>query len=160
MSRLPGLLAMAAATAAAAGGPSVVMAHPRAEAYAVNKTATGGGVVLLYGEPAAEYVVDRANKPFLWRIAGPTGTPMTRAFPTHQRGLGFGHQDVAGFDTWAEDASHRDHPALEAWVETVGAIRSLGYLGIATLNHPTPVHLPLGRRAARRHRRCLRSLRR
>jgi hypothetical protein len=110
----------------------------RDAAYAVRKTATGGAVVLLYGEPVAEYVVDRANKPFLWRIVGPTGASMTRSFPmaevpgettdhVHQRGLTFGHQGVAGFDTWAEDASYRDHPALSARAETVGAIRHRGY---------------------------------
>jgi hypothetical protein len=139
------LFAVVAASVAARGEDAakpVAPAPERDSAYAVRKTATGGAVVMLYGEPVAEYVIDRANKPFLWRIAGPTGKPMTRAFPmadlpgettdhVHQRGLSFGHQDVAGFDTWAEDASYRDHPALATRVETVGAIRHRGYRRLA-----------------------------
>ena len=115
---------------------------PRAHAYDVRKTATGGAIVRLDGEPIAEYVVDRANKPFLWRIMGPTGKPMTRSFPmedvpgetadhVHQRGLGFGHHGIGGFDTWAEDATFRDHPKSAALVDTVGAIRHRGYRTLA-----------------------------
>lgn len=148
MSRFPAafvLFAVAAASVAARGeepAKPAASVPERDAAYAVRKTATGGAVVLLYGEPVAEYVVDTANKPFLWRIVGPTGTPMTRSFPmadvpgettdhVHQRGLTFGHQGVAGFDTWAEDASYRDHPALSARVATVGAIRHRGYRRLA-----------------------------
>lgn len=110
--------------------------------FAVEKTATGGAIVLLDGKPIAEYVVDRANKPFLTRIVGPTGKTMIRAFPqadvpgetsdhVHQRGLLFAHQGVAGFDTWTEPASHRDDSSLAGRLEKLGAIRHLGYRALA-----------------------------
>lgn len=114
----------------------------RLEAYRVEPTGTGGAIVLLYGEPVGEYVVDRANKPFLWRLAGPTGTFMTRSWPmaaapgdtvdhVHQRGLTFGHQGVAGFDTWAEEASYRGQPDAVEKLATLGAIRHRGYRTLA-----------------------------
>jgi len=68
------------------------------------------------GGPFASYVVDQANKPFLWPVIGPTGKPMTRAFPMrdlpeepkaqrdhiHHRGITFGHESEDGSDTWHE----------------------------------------------------------
>ena len=110
-------------------------------AFDVQKTATGGAIVSLYGGPLAEYIVDRGNKPFLWGISGPTGKSMTRFFPmadvpgetidhVHQRGLTFAHQGVNGFDTWAEDASYRDTPYASR-VDKVGAIRHRGYRTLA-----------------------------
>lgn len=106
-------------------------------AFDVQKTATGGAIVRLYGEPIAEYFVDRGNKPFLWKIIGPTGKSMTRSFPmadvpgettdhVHQRGLTFGHQGVNGFDTWVEDATYRS-TQQEARLDTLGRIRHRGY---------------------------------
>ena len=119
----------------------VASAEP-APSFAVKKTATGGAAVLLDGQPIAEYIVDRANKPFLWGIIGPTGKPMTRAFPlaevpgetsdhVHQRGLTFAHQGVAGFDTWTEPASHRDDSSFAERLEKLGVIRHLGYRTLA-----------------------------
>jgi hypothetical protein len=110
-------------------------------AFDVQKTATGGAIVRLYGEPYAEYIVDRGNKPFLWRLIGPTGKSMTRAFPmadvpgettdhVHQRGLTFGHQGVNGFDTWAEEATFRD-AAQAAGLAKLGRIRHRGYRTLA-----------------------------
>ena len=115
-----------------------------AEPYEVSKTATGGAVVRLHGEPIAEYVVDRANKPFLYRIVGPTGKSMTRAFPmadlpgettdhVHQRGLTFAHQGVGGFDTWTEAATYGygDTPKTADRITKLGAIRHRGYRSLA-----------------------------
>jgi hypothetical protein len=127
---LIGLPAWAAEPAAAPGD--------RPGSFAVKKTATGGALVQLDGEPIAEYFVDRGNKPFLWRIIGPTGKSMTRGFPlvdvegettdhVHQRGLLFGHQGVAGFDTWTEAATYRDNPKYAERLATLGAIRHQGY---------------------------------
>lgn len=59
---------------------------------------------------------DAAGKPYFWPVIGPTGKSMTRAFPMetvdgeqhdhpHHRGIWFGHQGVAGTDTWLEVAS-------------------------------------------------------
>ena len=58
----------------------------------------------------------KAKKPYFWPVMGPTGKPMTRAFPMetldgeqhdhpHHRGIWFGHQGVGGSDTWLEVAS-------------------------------------------------------
>jgi hypothetical protein len=127
---LVGLPAWAAEPAAAPGD--------RPGSFAVKKTATGGALVQLDGEPIAEYFVDRGNTPFLWRIIGPTGKSMTRGFPlvdvegettdhVHQRGLLFGHQGVAGFDTWTEAATYRDNPKYAERLATLGAIRHQGY---------------------------------
>lgn len=114
----------------------------RAKAYEVEQTFTGGAIVRLYGETIAEYVVDRANKPFLWPIIGPTGASMTRSFPmvpvagettdhVHQRGLTFAHQGVGGFDTWSEQASSRDESKLAERLARLGAIRHRGYRTLA-----------------------------
>ncbi|MFM8379038.1 MAG: PmoA family protein [Planctomycetia bacterium] len=120
----------------------VARAAEPVQPFAVKKTATGGATVLLDGKPIAEYIVDRANKPFLWGIIGPTGKPMMRAFPlaevpgetsdhVHQRGLTFGHQGVGGFDTWAEAATYRDKPAFAEQLAKLGAIRHQGYRTLA-----------------------------
>ena len=86
----------------------------RAEnALTIDKTATGGFEVKVDGKPFATYVVDQANKPYLYPVYGPTGKAMTRAYPMeqkegeakdhpHHRGINFGHEDIAGWDTWAE----------------------------------------------------------
>lgn len=64
----------------------------------------------------AEYVFkdDATNKTYLFPIYGPSGTLMARSYPMisdvegeqhdhpHHRGIWFGHEDIAGFDTWAE----------------------------------------------------------
>ena len=75
-----------------------------------------GATIKFNGAPLAEYVIDQANKPYLFPVHGPTGKAMTRAFPMqvvageqhdhpHHRGINFGHQDIGGFDSWSERAS-------------------------------------------------------
>lgn len=109
-----------------------------APAFRVDKTGPGGVIVRYRGDEVAEYVVDRGNKPFLWRIGGPSGKAMTRSFPmaevpgektdhVHQRGLTFGHQGVGGFDTWAEEASYRGGGQSAERLKTLGSIRHRGY---------------------------------
>ncbi|MEM7144645.1 MAG: PmoA family protein [Verrucomicrobiota bacterium] len=74
--------------------------------------------ILIDGELFTTYhfVDDDTNKPYLWPIIGPTGKPMTRAFPmkdvegerqdhAHHRSFWFGHNNVNGFDTWHEPLS-------------------------------------------------------
>lgn len=69
----------------------------------------------------AEYVVthEGTNMPYLWPIYGPGQKAMTRAYPMqliegeqhdhpHHRGLCFGHEDIAGYDTWAEKATFEE----------------------------------------------------
>lgn len=97
---------------------STLLLAPFASAadFTVEKTATGGAIVKVDGQVFAEYVVDQANKPYLWPIYGPTGKSMTRSYPMknvegekqdhpHHRGLNFGHESIGGFDTWAEKAT-------------------------------------------------------
>ena len=79
----------------------------------IDKDPAGGFTVKAGGKPFASYVIDQANKPFLWPIYGPTGKAMTRAYPMqvlpsepkeqrdhpHHRGITFGHESIGG-STW------------------------------------------------------------
>ncbi len=107
MLRLTTLAAFVALSCAAAAS---------AATFTVEPTPTGGAVVKIDGQFFTEYVVDQANKPYLWPIIGPGGTTMTRAYPMkevegeqhdhpHHRGLNFGHENIGGHDTWAEAAT-------------------------------------------------------
>ena len=125
-----------------AGSAAAADATPPPRVITVEKTATGGAIVKVDGGLFAEYIVDRANKTFLWPVIGPTGKAMTRGFPqapvagetvdhVHQRGLLFGHQSVNAFDTWAEDASYREHSNGMNRLATLGAIRHRGYKSLS-----------------------------
>ena len=46
----------------------------------VEKT-PNGAIVKIDGQLFTEYLIDSGGKPILWPIIGPTGKPMTRAFP-------------------------------------------------------------------------------
>ena len=79
-----------------------------------------GVEVRVDGKPFANYVIDQANKPYLFPIYGPTGKAMTRAFPMqevpyeskvqrdhyHHRGMTFGHESIGAADTWTERGTH------------------------------------------------------
>ena len=102
--------------------------------FTVEKTATGGAIVKVDGQVFAEYVVDQANKPYLWPINGPTGKSMTRSYPMknvegekqdhpHHRGLNFGHESIGGYDTWAEAATFGNSPKTNERVKHLGAIK-------------------------------------
>lgn len=102
--------------------------------FTVEKTPAGGAVVKAGGELFAEYVVDQANKPYLWPIIGPTGKHMTRAWPMknvegekqdhpHHRGLNFGHENIGGFDTWAEKATFAENPKYAERLKHLGSIK-------------------------------------
>ncbi len=69
------------------------------------------------GELFTEYLIKTGPKPILWPIIGPSGKPMTRAFPMqrvegekfdhpHQRSLWFTHGNVNGVDFWSEFGRH------------------------------------------------------
>ena len=74
----------------------------------------GGALeVTLGGKLFTRYVYQGAPKPYCWPIIGPTGEPVTRAFPMerletekqdhpHQRSLWYTHGSVNGIDFWAE----------------------------------------------------------
>ena len=92
----------------------------------IEKNSSGGVAIKVEGRPFAEYVLDQANKPYLWPVHGPSGKVMTRAYPMqnidgeqhdhpHHRGITFGHESIGapgwtqgnstfsgGSDTWAE----------------------------------------------------------
>jgi hypothetical protein len=72
-----------------------------------------GVVVKIDGQMFTEYWTKAGTKPVLWPILGPTGKPMTRAYPMgktpneredhiHQRSMWFTHGEVNGTDFWAE----------------------------------------------------------
>ena len=101
--------------------------------FTVTETPTGGAVVKVDGQAFAEYVVDQANKPYLWPIYGPTGKSMTRAYPMqnvpgekqdhpHHRGLNFGHQSINGSNTWAEKATYGEKAKPES-LALLGSIK-------------------------------------
>ena len=80
-----------------------------------------GALVKIGDQIFAEYVTthEGTNMPYLWPIYGPGQKPMTRAYPMqtvegeqhdhpHHRGLCFGHEDIGGYDTWAEKATFEE----------------------------------------------------
>jgi len=87
-------------------------------AVTVERTATGGVSVSVDGKPFASYVVDQANKPYLWPVHGPSGRQMTRAYPMrdvpeetpqqrdhpHHRGITFGSESI-GLVPWATEVA-------------------------------------------------------
>lgn len=89
--------------------------------FTVERTPSGGAEVKIDGKPFASYVIDQANKPYLFPIYGPTGKAMTRAYPMqqvegeqtdhpHHRGICFGHERLAGgTDTWSEQMTFDEY---------------------------------------------------
>jgi len=81
---------------------------------------SNGATVKIDGKLFAEYVIDSGGKPIVWPIIGPTGKPMTRAWPMaeapgekkdhpHHRSLWFTHGDVNGLSYWhREIIKHRE----------------------------------------------------
>jgi hypothetical protein len=104
------------------GGAIVAVAPAFADeaprGFSIQKLAAGVNVEF-DGKPFAGYVIDRANKPYVWPIVGPTGKQMTRGYPLvdlptepekqrdhpHHRGLTFGHDDYAS-DTWHDRSTY------------------------------------------------------
>lgn len=90
----------------------IAAGRPAAAEFAVEET-EAGVKVSLDGQPFTEYLKKSGTKPILWPIIGPTGKPMTRAFPMgrgereridhpHHRSLWFTHGKVNGVDFWLE----------------------------------------------------------
>src|SRR5688572_6784215 len=79
----------------------------------------GGVIVKIDGELFAEYLKQPKHQPCVWPIIGPTGKPMTRAYPIgpkvrgesddhpHHHSLWFTHGDVNGIDFWTGRSSGR-----------------------------------------------------
>jgi len=85
-----------------------------------------GAEVKIDGELFTRYLTDVNGTPALWPIIGPTGKPMTRAYPMsddnpderkdhpHHRSLWFTHGDVNGLSFWhRETIKHREFAKLE-----------------------------------------------
>jgi hypothetical protein len=94
-----------------------------------------GVTVKIDGKLFTEYLTDSATKPILWPIIGPTGKPMTRAWPMeakskgtkdhpHHRSLWFTHGSVNGIDFWTDVPAdkrgrivHRDFVTVQSGPE-------------------------------------------
>jgi Methane oxygenase PmoA len=106
----------------------------QAALFTLDMTPSGGAIVKLDGAFFTELVVDQANKTYLWPIIGTSGVTMTRAYPMktvegeqhdhpHHRGLCFGHENIAGYDTWAEAATFGKDEKSAKRLEHLGAIK-------------------------------------
>ena len=86
-----------------------------------------GVVIKIDGRLFTEYVTDFNGTPILWPINGPTGKPMTRAYPmaegskaerkdhVHHRSLWFTHGDVNGLSFWhVETIKHREFVKIQS----------------------------------------------
>lgn len=98
-----------------------------------------GALVRIDDQVFAEYVVadKNTNMPYLWPIYGPTQKAMTRAYPMqmiegeqhdhpHHRGLCFGHEDIGGFDTWAEKSTFEEQLNGKNKAKAVERLKLLG----------------------------------
>jgi hypothetical protein len=96
-----------------------------------------GGVILkINGQLFTEYLVRSGTKPILWPIIGPSGKPMTRAYPMkmgtkevadhiHQRSLWFTHGAVNGVDFWGENPGKGGMIKHREFVKIVGGQRAV-----------------------------------
>ena len=91
------------------------------------------------GRPLLTYVPDDGPKPYYYPLIGPTGRPITRAFPMarvegekldhpHHRSMWFTHGSVNGVDFWTEASGHGTiretaRPVVQGGPE-VGTIRT------------------------------------
>jgi hypothetical protein len=96
-------------------GATLSLPHSEAAEFTVEKT-DRGVTVNLDGKLFTEFLIKSGKKPILWPIIGPTGKPMTRAFPMdeagavakdqrdhpHHRSFWFSHGDVNRADLWTE----------------------------------------------------------
>lgn len=92
---------------------AIVLAFPLRAAEITAQRSERGVTVKIDGQLFTEYLTRSGTKPILWPIIGPTGKPMTRAYPmeegtnenkghVHQRSMWFAHGKVNGVNFWAE----------------------------------------------------------
>ena len=108
---------------------AIVLCTQFAAAEVTAERSKDGAVVKIDGQPFTEYLVVSGTKPVLWPILGPTGKPMTRAYPmakvpeekvrdhVHHRSFWFTHGRVNGVDFWGENRAtikHREFTKLES----------------------------------------------
>ena len=93
------------------GGMATLAAVQLAAAEITAERSEKGVVVKIDGRPFTEYLADFRGTPILWPIIGPTGKPMTRAYPMgkgtneredhpHQRSMWLTHGEVNGVSFW------------------------------------------------------------
>jgi hypothetical protein len=120
------------------------------------KETVSGLEIFVNDSPFATYVTDKANKPYLYPVYGPTGKAMTRAYPMedlptepqnqrdhhHHRGITFGHEDAAGSNTWIERATldeaqkrAKSPQPLEPQLAKLGRIRHLSFQVTSDASH-------------------------
>jgi len=121
--------------------PAAVVAAlilPRLAAAAVTAEKTDRGVVVkVDGQLFAEYRTDVNGQPILWPIIGPTGRPVTRAYPMaddvanekhdhpHHRSLWFTHGDVNGLSFWhKEKTEHQEFLRIASGQQALVATRN------------------------------------
>ncbi|RUL89510.1 DUF6807 domain-containing protein [Tautonia sociabilis] len=89
--------------------------------------------VSIDGELFTVYRADDGPKPYFYPVIGPTGSPITRAYPMadvegedrdhpHQRSFWFTHGNVNGYDFWASDPLNRPNPKFGVIEETARPI--------------------------------------
>jgi hypothetical protein len=97
--------------------------------------------VLVGGKRLTVYRTDLGTKPIFYPVIGPTGAPITRAYPMndvagetrdhpHQRSLWFTHGAVNGLDFWASDPINRPSPKYGSIKETARDTASGAALGV------------------------------
>ena len=95
-----------------------------------------GVVVKIDDQLFTEYITNFDGTPILWPIIGPTGKPMTRAYPMakgeneredhkHHRSLWFTHGDVNKLSFWhVETIRHREFVKIESGKQAVIVTRN------------------------------------
>ncbi len=93
-------------------GTIAVMAAANLAAAEITAERSDQGVVVkIDGKPFTEYVTDFSGMPILWPVIGPTGKPITRAYPMakgpgeredhrHHRSIWFTHGGINGVSFW------------------------------------------------------------
>ena len=102
------------------------VATQRVQAAVTAERSEKGVEVKIDGKLFTEYLVDCKGTPALWPIVGPTGKPMTRAYPMgqgpnekkdhpHHRSMWFTHGNVNGLSFWhRETIKHREFVKVES----------------------------------------------
>ncbi|MHC4179986.1 MAG: DUF6807 domain-containing protein [Planctomycetota bacterium] len=115
---------------------AVVVAASPAAAEITAQRSEKGVLVKIDGKPFTEYVTDFKGTPIVWPIIGPTGKPMTRAYPMakgpgeredhqHHRSLWFTHGDVNRLSFWhRETIKHREFVKIESGKKAVIVTRN------------------------------------
>lgn len=100
-----------------------------------------GALVKVDGEVFTEYVVtdEASSKPYLWPVFGPGQVSLSRSYPMenikgeqhdhpHHRGIFFGHDNLAGADTWAEPSSFEKALKGKENAEATERLKKIGRL--------------------------------